>query len=168
MTSGKALRLPSVLVLDEDDQTHSAVEMSAGDFAHIIHASSPVEAFRLLQGEAVDVVVSCSKLGNMDLTHLLCLIKRQHPALANIVVSTDSEHALSRLIEQGKIFRHVAKPLKAGLLRASIKSALEQREGCPVDPAPALVETAASFRAVAVRQTLSGKLLALLHRLWGT
>jgi len=159
--------LPGVLVLDEDEQTHSAVEMSAGDLARVIHASSPVDAFRVLREESVAIVVSGSKLGNMDLTHLLCLLKRQHPTLLSIVVSAQSSPALDRLIEQGQIFRHAAKPLKAGLLRASIKAAIEQHESRPACPLPLPPVTDGSSRKGAARQTLTGKLQALLHRLLG-
>lgn len=167
MADDQTRRLPLLLVLDDDEQTHSAVEMSAGDLARVIHASSPVEAFRLLQEEVADVIVSGSKLGNMDLTHLLCLLKRQHPTLVSIVVSTESAHTLSRLIEQGTIFRHAAKPLKAALLRSSIKAAIEQGETEHADRLPRPPATDGERQEPGARPTLAARLLALLHRLLG-
>lgn len=158
--------MPKVLVLDDDELTHSAVEMSAGDLARIIHTSSPVDAFRLLQEQSIDIIVSGSKLGTMDLTHLLSLLKRQHPTLVSIVVSAEHVPALDRLIEQGKIFRHAAKPLKAGLLRANIKAAIAQQECHPGQPAILPSGMEPPGRLSAFRQTLTGNLLALLRRLW--
>lgn len=131
-----AAHLPVLLVLDEDEQTHSTVEMSSGDLARILHATNPLEAFRWLRDETVDVVIGGTANGCMDLTHLLCLAKRRHPDIASIVVSTEASPALARLTMQGLIFCHLAKPLKAGQLRARIKAALSTPTLPPVALAP--------------------------------
>lgn len=133
---GKFDRLPVLLVLDEDEKTHSSVEMSSGDFARILHATNPLEAFRWLRDETVDVVIGGTANGCMDLTHLLCLAKRRHPDIASIVVSTEASPALARLTMQGLIFCHLAKPLRAGLLRARIKAALSTATLPPAALAP--------------------------------
>jgi len=122
--NGKFSRLPVLLVLDDDEQTHSTVEMSSGDFARILHAADPLEAFRWLREETIDVVVSSSTIGHMDLTHLLCLAKRRHPGMASIVIGSGGSPLLSRLTRQGDISCYLARPLKVGALRASIKAAL--------------------------------------------
>lgn len=115
---------PVILVLDEDERTHSAVEMSAGDFTRILHAATPMEAFRWLREESVDVVVSSNSVGGVNLTQLLCLAKREHPGIASIIVSAESCPLLARLAADGEIFGQIEKPIKAGSLRASIKAAL--------------------------------------------
>ncbi|PKO90353.1 MAG: hypothetical protein CVU18_00895 [Betaproteobacteria bacterium HGW-Betaproteobacteria-12] len=163
-----------ILVLDEDEATHSAVEMSAGDLAQIIHLSSPVDAFRLLQEAAIGVVVCARKLGTMDLTHLLCLLKRQHPNIVSIVVGeAEAGKLLGRMIEQQQIFQLVTKPLKAASLRLSLKAALGQRAtllaGTPPLPAAEAARRLAppdsAARPLQLGQTLAGKLESLLRRL---
>jgi serine/threonine-protein kinase len=121
-------RLPKILVLDEDEATHSAVELSVGDLAQIVHVTSPVDAFRLLEDEEIGIILSERKLGTMDLTHLLCLLKRKHPQIVSIVVTeSDDSNLICRMINQGQIYRFITKPLKAGSLRLALKSAIAKR-----------------------------------------
>ncbi|MBS1142882.1 MAG: hypothetical protein H6R14_288 [Proteobacteria bacterium] len=121
-------RLPKILVLDEDESTHSAVELSVGDLAQIVHVTSPVDAFRLLEDEEIGIILSERKLGTMDLTHLLCLLKRKHPQIVSIVVTaSDDSNLICRMINQGQIYRFITKPLKAGSLRLALKSAIAKR-----------------------------------------
>lgn len=121
-------RLPKILVLDEDEATHSVVEMSAGDLAQIIHVTSPVDAFKMLEDEEVGIILSERNLGTMDLTHLLCLLKRKHPQIVSIVVTESADsNLICRMINQGQIHRFIPKPLKAGNLRLALKSAITKR-----------------------------------------
>lgn len=122
------IRLPKILVLDEDEATHSVVEMSAGDLAQIIHVTSPVDAFKMLEDEEVGIILSERTLGTMDLTHLLCLLKRKHPQIVSMVVTeSEDSNLICRMINQGQIHRFIPKPLKAGNLRLALKSAIAKR-----------------------------------------
>lgn len=117
-----------LLVLDDDESVHATVEMSAGDLAEIIHATNPVDAFRILETEDIGVILAERTLGTMDLTHLLCLLKRQHPQIVSIVLTdTMDSNLISRMINQGQIYRFIPKPVKAGFLRLTLKSALTRR-----------------------------------------
>ena len=121
-------RLPKMLVLDEDETTHSTVEMSVGDLAQIIHVTSPVDAFKMLEDEDIGIILSERRLGTMDLTHLLCLLKRKHPQIVSIIVTeSEDSNLICRLINQGQIYRFIPKPIKAGTLRLTLKSALNKR-----------------------------------------
>ncbi|HLO63202.1 MAG TPA: response regulator [Azonexus sp.] len=121
-------RLPKILVLDEDEATHSVTEMCAGDLAQIVHVTSPVDAFKMLEDEEIGIILSERTLGTMDLTHLLCLLKRKHPQIVSLVI-TDSEDSnlICRMINEGQIHRFIPKPLKAGNLRLALKSAIARR-----------------------------------------
>jgi hypothetical protein len=154
--AGNARQPTTILVLDEDDATHSAVEISAGDLAPIIHATNPVDAFRLLDDEAIGVIVSARRLGSMDLTHLLCLVKRQHPEIVSIVVGeAEPGKLLGRLIADEQIFQFVTKPLKAGSLRPGIKAALDRRAALPARPAMPSPATAVPAAAAAPQRPRS-------------
>ncbi len=121
-------RLPKILVLDEDEATYSAVELSVGDLAQIVHVTSPADAFRLLEDEEIGIILSERKLGTMDLTQLLCLLKRKHPQIVSIIVTeSDDSNLICRMINQGQIYRFISKPLKAGNLRIALKSAIAKR-----------------------------------------
>lgn len=121
-------RQPGILVLDEDEATHSSVEMSVGDLARIIHVTSPVDAFKMLEDEDIGVIISERRLGSMDLTHLLCLLKRKHPQIVSIIVTeSEDSNLICRLIDEEQIYRFIPKPIKAGTLRLTLKSALNKR-----------------------------------------
>lgn len=114
-----------ILVLDDDEMMHSAVEMSAGDLSEIVHATNPVDAFHALENENIGVILSERKLGTMDMTHLLCVLKRRHPAIVSVVLTDDNDsHLIANLINRGQIYRFIQKPVKAGFLRLTLKSAL--------------------------------------------
>lgn len=131
-----ASRAAKILVLDDDEAIHSAVEMSAGDLAEVIHVTSPVDAFKALKDEDIGVILAERKLGSMDLTHLLCLLKRQHPQIVSVVLTDTADTELvCRLINQGQIFRLIPKPAKAGDLRIALKAALNKRQELLEHPA---------------------------------
>ena len=131
-----ASRSAKILVLDDDEAIHSAVEMSAGDLAEVIHVTNPVDALKALKIDDIGVILTERKLGSMDLTHLLCLLKRQHPQIVSIVLTdTTDTDLVCQLINRGQIFRLVPKPVKAGSLRLALKSALATRNELLDQPA---------------------------------
>jgi len=131
-----AVRQTKLLVLDDDESIHSAVEMSAGDLAEVIHVTNPVDALRILAQEEIGVILADRTLGTMDLTHLLCLLKRQHPQIVSIVLTESMDsNLISKMINQGQIYRFIPKPVKAGFLRMTLKSALVRRNELVSNPA---------------------------------
>ena len=117
-----------ILVIDDDEVTHMTVEISAGDLAEVIHVTNPTDAFKALQEENIGVILAERKLGTMDLTRFLCLVKRQHPQIISIVLTeTPDSNLICQLINQGQIYRFIQKPVKAGFLRFTLKSALAKR-----------------------------------------
>ena len=124
-----------LLVLDDDDAIHSEIEMSAGDLAQVVHATNPIDAFRILNNENIGIILTERALGGMDLTHLLCLIKRQQPTIVSIVLSDVLDSSLvTKMINQGQIFRFLPKPVKAGYLRLTVKAALTRHAELLEDP----------------------------------
>ncbi|RIX49684.1 MAG: response regulator [Rhodocyclales bacterium GT-UBC] len=134
--SPNAISQPTrLLVLDDDEATHSAVEMSAGDLGEVIHVTNPAEAFGILEKEEIGVILAERNLGTTDLTHLLCLLKRQHPQIVSIVLtSTMDSNLITRMINQGQIYRFIPKPVKAGYLRLTLKSAIARHNELRENP----------------------------------
>jgi serine/threonine-protein kinase len=132
----QAHRPTKLLVLDDDESIHSTVEMSVGDLAEVIHVTSPVDALSILAKEDIGVIIAERTLGTMDLTHLLCLLKRQHPQIVSIVLTESMDSSLiTKLINQGQIYRFIPKPVKAGFLRLTLKSALVRHKELLDNPA---------------------------------
>lgn len=171
-----------ILVLDDDEATHSAVEMSAGDLGEVIHATNPVDAFRILENEDIGVILAERTLGSMDLTHLLCLLKRQHPEIVSIVLSKSMDsNLLTRMINQGQIFRFLSKPVSAGFLRLTLKSALLRRnelltapdlgqrfQVAPARPAEDQAMQRQAEAALAAEPSMLGQVGGFMRRIFGS
>ncbi|MBI2307361.1 MAG: response regulator [Rhodocyclales bacterium] len=129
-TAVEELPLPAredakILVIDDDPQMHAAVEMNAGDLATVVHVTNVVDAVHALQNQPVGVIVSETRLGSVDLTRLICLMKQRHPQIVTVVLAEETGTDLvSKLINQGQIYRFVPKPVKSGYMRMILRSAL--------------------------------------------
>jgi DNA-binding NtrC family response regulator len=114
-----------VLVIDDDPQMHAAIDAGAGDLAQVIHVGNVVDAVHALQQQTVGVIVSETRIGSVDLTRLICLMKQRNPQIVTVVFAEESGTDLvSKLINQGQIYRFVPKPVKPGYLRMVMRSAL--------------------------------------------
>ncbi|QRJ65716.1 response regulator [Azospira restricta] len=114
-----------ILVIDDDPEMHAAVELSAGDIATVVHVTNVVDAVHALQNQPVGVIVSETRLGSVDLTRLICLMKQRHPQIVTVVLAEETGTDLvSKLINQGQIYRFVPKPVKSGYMRMILRSAL--------------------------------------------
>lgn len=114
-----------ILVIDDDPQMHAAVEMSAGDLATVVHVTNVVDAVHALQQQSVGVIVSETRIGSVDLTRLICLMKQRNPQIVTVVLAEETGTDLvSKLINRGQIYRFVPKPIKPGYMRMIMRSAL--------------------------------------------
>ncbi|NKE64799.1 response regulator [Ramlibacter sp. RBP-2] len=119
--------LDSILVLDEDPELAGFVKQSASPRARITHASSMAEAVALLGSESVSVVVSDTRVGRMDTTPLLKVLKQRHPEIVSVVLASDSDvDAVIKLINQGQVYRFIPKPVKPAFLKIMLASAVHK------------------------------------------
>lgn len=124
-----------ILVLDDRIQVHATVELCAGDLAKVIHATSIIEAMHHLQDGEVDVIVSETRIGAMDLTQLLCLLKHRHPQVVSVVVAEETDiDTVAKLVNHGQIFRLLSSPLKPGLFREALRAALDKSHQMKLRP----------------------------------
>jgi len=119
--------LDSILVLDEDPQLAGFVKQSIASQARITHATSMAEAVAVLGSESVAVIVSDTRVGRMDTTPLLKVLKQRHPAIVAVVLTADSDvDAVIKLINQGQVYRFVPKPVKPAFLKIMLASAVHK------------------------------------------
>jgi len=124
-----------ILVIDDDPQMHAAVEMSGGDIAEVVHVTNVVDAVHALQHQTVSVIVSETRIGSVDLTRLICLMKQRNPQIVTVVLAEESGTDLvSALINRGQIYRFVPKPIKPGYLRMILRSALAKSHQLTCSP----------------------------------
>lgn len=119
--------LDSILVLDEDPGLAGVVKQSTSPNVRITHASSMAEAVAVLGSEAVSVVVSDTRVGRMDTTPLLKVLKQRHPNIVSVVLTSDSDvDSVIKLINQGQVYRFIPKPVKPAFLKIMLASAVHK------------------------------------------
>lgn len=119
--------LDSILVLDEDPELLGVVKQSIAPQARITHAASMAEAVAVLGSEPVAVIVSDTRVGRMDTTPLLKVLKQRHPHIVSVVLTADTDvDAVIKLINQGQVYRFIPKPVKPAFLKIMLASAVHK------------------------------------------
>jgi DNA-binding NtrC family response regulator len=115
----------SVLLIDDNPQMLAAIEDAVGDLVTVLYAANLAEAVALLDAQPVSVIISETKVGTIDATRLIRLMKQRHPEIVTVMLTGQSDaDVVTRLINQGQIYRFVPKPVRSGYLKLIIHSAL--------------------------------------------
>jgi CheY-like chemotaxis protein len=102
-----------------------------------VHATNLADAIEYLGSENISVIVSDTRVDNMDTTRLLKMLKQKHPQLVTVIFSEVKDATeLIELINQGQIYRFVPKPVKVGYLKIVIQSALGKHKQSGYSQAP--------------------------------
>ena len=117
-----------VLLIDADDRVHEAfTEAMADEGVKVLHAATLVEAVTILDGTEVGVIVSDTKVGSLDATRLIRMLKSRQPDIVSVMLSKESDaETITSLINQGQIYRYVPKPIRPGYMRLVVNSALNK------------------------------------------
>lgn len=121
--------LEGILIIDDDASVASALQSVLGADVRILSASSLNEATHILRTNQLSIVISELKLASGYTTDFISEMKKQYPRIP-IVVQTkvmDSNRAIE-LINKGVIYRYLPKPVRVGLLKISINSAVKQHK----------------------------------------
>lgn len=140
-----------VLLVDSDERTRRTVDEACAGRHRVFRAETLPQAQALLQEHtSIGVVISEVQIGAATVTQLLEHIRREHPAVVAMVASGyGNANLVVQLINQGRIFRFVGKPLastrvrelvrRASVLHQSMRPALydEPEAGAAAAPAKA-------------------------------
>jgi serine/threonine-protein kinase len=75
----------------------------------------------------VSVVISDVRVGAVDVTRLIRLMKQKHPEVVTVVFSgVQDAQVVMDLINQGQVYRFIPKPFKPGFIRLIVDSALRR------------------------------------------
>lgn len=126
----------NILVLDDSPEVHEAVTKVVGNTVQVQHAYNIADAVRILNDKPVGVIVSEVRVGNLDATRLVRLMKARYPETVSVVFSEQRDAQLvMTLINQGQVYRFIPKPFKAGFIRLVIDSALKRHRQLMDSPA---------------------------------
>lgn len=114
-----------ILVLDDGQETATQVTALRQHARSIFTARSIEEAVEILEQHEIAVLVTDVVVNGQDTTDFIRLLKAEYPLLMAIVLTAtfDSETAIG-LINQGRIFRFLHKPISNSLLQISIHNGL--------------------------------------------
>lgn len=117
----------NILVMDDDPVVHKAIDEVFGNSDRVLHAYSLADAIRYLNESSIGVIVSDFKVGKMDATRLIRMMKGEHPEIISVVFSAvqDAEYVV-KLINEGQVYRFIPKPFKPSFIKLIIGSALKR------------------------------------------
>jgi DNA-binding NtrC family response regulator len=116
-----------ILVLDDDPQLGVMIEQVMAPGTHLCRATTVAEAVAVLGTAPVSVLVSETRVGQVDTTPLLKLLKQSHPEIVSMVLAVESDaDTVVNLINQGQIYRFIPKPVKPVFLKIMLASALQK------------------------------------------
>lgn len=114
-----------ILVLDDDTSMAPKIQSVLGPDFKIHNTNTLRAAVDVLETNDVAVVISETRVEGAPITRLLGSLKMHQPQLVSIIL-TDRADAGSaiELINEGQIFRMIAKPIHQSQCRVAVKSAL--------------------------------------------
>lgn len=124
-----------ILVIDADPEIAEMVGNSLEGRFTVHHVTEVDAALALLAEHKVGVVVSETRVGNADITTLIKLLKQHQPEIVSVVVTEHGDtETIIELINQGQVYRFLQKPVKTGLCRLSVQSAMVKHSQMISDP----------------------------------
>ena len=121
-----------VLVVDDEESILKGIRLNLGRIFDITLANGPQEALQVFKdGTSFDVVVSDMRMPGMDGATMLRKIKETYPQVMTILLTghADFEFGGSQALQSGMLFRILNKPCPLQKLSATIKAAIEERDG---------------------------------------
>ena len=121
-----------VLVVDDEESILKGIRLNLGRTFDITLANGSQEALQAFKdGASFDVVVSDMRMPGMDGATMLRKIKEAYPQVMTILLTghADFEFGGSQALQSGLLFRILNKPCPPHKLSATIKAAIEERDG---------------------------------------
>jgi DNA-binding NtrC family response regulator len=126
------LSMIKILVVDDEESILKGIRLNLGRIFDITLANGPQEALQTFKdGNSFDVVVSDMRMPGMDGATMLRKIKENYPQVMTILLTghADFEFGGSQALQSGMLFRILNKPCPPQKLAATIKAAIEERDG---------------------------------------
>jgi DNA-binding NtrC family response regulator len=125
----------AVLLMDEDPAIEHQIRSLLGEDMLMLWARNHNEAVSLLQRYKVAVIVADTGAGQVSTVNLIRTVKRSSPNIVAVVYTAERDSTtLSRLINEGQIFRFIAKPAGPAYVGRMIGSALKKHRDLMAQP----------------------------------
>jgi DNA-binding NtrC family response regulator len=118
--------LPTVLVVDDEIRSQEALRRTLEEDFEVHTASSAAEARAIMEGEAIDIVLTDQRMPEVSGVEFLKQVRELWPETVRIIISgyTDSEDIIAGINEAG-IYQYLLKPWHPEQLLLTLKRAAE-------------------------------------------
>jgi two-component system probable response regulator PhcQ len=120
-----------LLIVDDEPMIYHALRRALHSEVNLetLYAESGDDALRLLESEAVDVIIADENMPGMNGSQLLCLVRQRWPEIIRMMLTGDpSIDVVMNAVNRGEIFRFFTKPCNEAELITSIRDALQMRD----------------------------------------
>ena len=126
----------SILVVDDNESIFRATREFFSPMCNVRYAKTLKEALRVMQEQAVALILADVETGHQDNTLMFKLLKQEFPQILTIVMTRNSDSELViNLINQAQIFRFLNKPVNLKLLQGHVQAALARYASFKQQPA---------------------------------
>ncbi len=125
-----------VLLMDQDRAIEQQLRAVVGEDKLLLWARSPGEAVSLLHRHKVSVLVADICAGSNATLDLIRAVKRSSPNIVAVIYTAERDSTtISRLINEGQIFRFIAKPAGPAYVNRTIRASLKKHRELMAQPA---------------------------------
>lgn len=118
----------SILLIDDDPQMSQLISEAVGLEVKVTQATTLADAVAAFDDQKVGIILSDTRVSNLDTTTMLKVLKQEHPEIVTVVYTATADAVdVITLINQGQIFRFIPKPVKAVTLKQALMAAALKR-----------------------------------------
>lgn len=126
----------AVLLMDQDPAIEHQLRTALGEDTLLLWARSPGEAVSLLHRHKVAVLVADLCSGSGATLDLIRAVKRSSPNIVAVIYTAERDSTtISRLINEGQIFRFIAKPAGPAYVNRTIRASMKKHRELMAQPA---------------------------------
>jgi len=152
----------SILVVDDEEAILESIELTLAGEYRVFTAQTGEEGLEILEREEIDLVIADQVMPGMSGVEFLERAIELNPRAVRMMLTGYADiSSLIRAINEGRIYRYIAKPWEPDELRINVKRALESYELISENAqlAGALAEANARLRAenIYLRREVQGR-----------
>jgi DNA-binding NtrC family response regulator len=129
------IREETILLIDDEPMMGQLIALALGNGVKLAHATSLAEAVAIFDEQNVGIIVSDTRVSNLDTTTMLKVLKHEHPEIVTVVYTATADAVdVITLINEGQIFRFIPKPVKMVMLKQALMAAALKRRQLRASP----------------------------------
>src|SRR5947209_8684515 len=117
-----------LVVDDEADLVHSVQDLLRFDY-RVLGATRAADGLRIMEQEPVHIVMTDQRMPEMTGVEFLRRLRESHPDVVRLLFTAYADiKAVTDAINQGSVYRYIAKPFEPHELQAVLRQAVDHYE----------------------------------------